>query len=172
MRSPNSPRPVRAVLLAGLVAGVLDIAWAAGSTLVQGGSPARMLRGIASGLLGKAALDGGAAASALGLAAHFTIALGAATTFYLLSRRLPWMLERPLVSGALFGVGVYLFMYRVVIPLSAAPWSPVFDLRRVSLALGAHLTCVGWPIAFVERRLLRGSPTGPSAPVRPEGPRR
>src|SRR5262249_4095142 len=52
-------RAARAILSAGVVAGILDITAAVVLTLWHGGRPLRMLQGIASGLLGRAAFEGG-----------------------------------------------------------------------------------------------------------------
>ena len=52
---------------------------------------------------------------------HFLIALVAAAVYYAASRKLGVLLGRPVVSGLLYGVAVYVFMNFnfVVLPLSA-----------------------------------------------------
>ena len=155
--------PVRTIAAAGFVAGVLDLGYvivfygskaALAGTATFGAVAARIPKGIAAGVLGApAALAGGAGTIVLGVALHFTIALGAATAFYAASRRWRSLTGRWWWSaGLVFGVAVWLFMQRVVLPLSAVPpktfpppqWLPVFI---------AHLLCVGLPIAGVTRRL-------------------
>jgi hypothetical protein len=108
----------------------------------------RTLQSVASGLLGRGALDGGWATAALGVALHFTIALGAATVYYLASRRIALMVQRPVLSGLLFGALVYLCMSRVVVPLSAAP----FRIPLTLLDLAVHMFFIGLPIALAVRR--------------------
>jgi hypothetical protein len=145
----------RAIFAAGLVAGVLDITYVIVIFGFRGVRPARILQGIAAGLLGREqALQGGAATAALGLALHFTIALGAAAVFYVASRRLRFLVEKPVLGGVAFGAGVWLFMNLVVLPLSANP-PKSFPPPQWWIVFIAHLLCVGLPIAFVVRRLGR-----------------
>lgn len=158
------PPAMRAVGLGGLAAGVLDLAWALGNSFVQGKSQLRVLQSIASGILGKPAYDGGAATAALGVLLHFVIATGACLVFYLLSRWLPMLTRRPWLWGPLYGVGVYLVMYRVIVPLSAAPFRFPFAIRGIVLALIAHTLLVGLPIALAVSRF------APAARKRGEAP--
>jgi hypothetical protein len=142
----------RAILIGGLVAGALDIAFACTFAYVRAGvPPAAVGRFIASGLLGSAAKGGGAAIVALGFALHFVIALGAATVFVLASRKIRLMTEQPFVAGPIFGVCVYLVMNFVVRPLSLVPpwkWNAV----GVPLDLASHVFFVGTVIALATRR--------------------
>jgi hypothetical protein len=150
-----SPKPtaLRTILLAGVIAGALDIAYV--MIYFNRGDPTRimkMLRGITAGLLGAAAVkDGGAGQSLLGLALHFTIALGAAAVFYAASRRIPVLTRHPLVAGVAYGAAVWLFMKLVVLPLDANPPKAFLSPGWVPV-LVAHLICVGPPIAFIVRR--------------------
>ena len=157
----------RAILSAGLLCGVLDITSAIVIALAGGGSPLRMLQGIAGALLGPATFQGGAATAALGLAMHFGVAFTAATVFYGLSRRFPAMVRRPVASGLFFGVVWLLVMYRGVIPLAAAFRTLYLsNVKRAlpklwPLPLLVHMTCVGLPIALAIRRFgpaPRGTP--------------
>lgn len=145
---------LRAILVGGLVAGVLDItdAFVTNFVLSPTPSPVRVLQAIASGLLGPASFNGGLAAAALGLACHFTIALGAATVYVLASRKLPVLTRHPIVCGIAFGLAVYLFMQNVVLPLSAirvrTTPTPLPQLMNQWLI---HALGVGLPIALAAR---------------------
>ncbi|HEX6851896.1 MAG TPA: hypothetical protein VF139_10885 [Candidatus Polarisedimenticolaceae bacterium] len=151
--------PLRAILGAGLVAGALDITAAFGFYALRGVSPVRILQSVASGVMGSAAFSGGASTAALGAALHFFIATSAAAVFYLASRRLPLLVQRPLVSGAAYGVAVYLFMNHVVLPLSAVANRP-FVLGTAIVMVGIHIVCVGLPIALIVRRAVPGTSIG------------
>jgi len=146
-----APRPLQTVLLAGLVAGALDISAACGFHGLRGVSPVRILQGIASGLLGSASFTGGALTAALGFCLHFFIATVAAGVYYLISRRLTLLRSRPVVSGTVYGVAVYLFMQNVVLPLSAVTRRP-FSLSTALVMVVIHIVCVGLPIAFIVSR--------------------
>ena len=148
----------RAILAGGLACGVLDITSAIIISIANGGSPVRMLQGIAGALLGPVSYEYGAATAALGLAMHFSIAFTATANFYWLSRRIPAMVEWAVPSGILFGVFWLLVMYRGVIPLTIALRTLYLDNVKRSLPalwplpLFVHMTCVGLPIALAVRR--------------------
>jgi len=144
-------RPARTILLAGLLAGVLDIGAAFAVYGLRGASPVRILQSIASGLLGVDAFKGGLATAALGALLHFFIALMAAGVYYAASQRLGFLVRQPVISGLLYGVAVYGFMNHVVVPLSAVPKRP-FVLGLALVILVVHMLCVGLPIALLVRR--------------------
>jgi len=149
----------RAILFGGLICGVLDITSAVVISLASGGSPLRMLQGIASALLGPASFEGGVATMALGFAMHFGIAFTATAIFYWLSRRIPAMVEWAVPAGLLWGIVWLLVMYRGVIPLAA-----VFRTLYLSnvvkrpppeiwpVPFFVHMFCVGLPIALAVRQ--------------------
>ena len=112
--SPENPQALFVILRAGLLCGVMDITAAFVTWAPRGITPARILRGIASALLGPPALRGGSAIVALGLALHFFIAFSATTVFYAASRKLTFMTRRPVPVGVLYGVAVYTVMYWVI----------------------------------------------------------
>jgi hypothetical protein len=111
----------RPLLAGGLICGVLDINAAFVSAyLTADRTPVFVLRLVASALLGRDAAFGANAATgvpALGLAMHFTVAFTATLIFVLLSRKFPNLLKHAVPAGMAFGVGVYLFMNCVTIPL-------------------------------------------------------
>jgi hypothetical protein len=139
-----------AIIVGGLVAGLLDAILA--FVMFGWGMP----RGIASGLLGKRAFDGGAATWALGLALHFVVALLAATVYCAASRRLPFLKVHFILSGLCYGVGVYLVMNLVVLPLSAFPL-PVgpFTVSALIHGLVGHMLIIGLPISVSLRLFSR-----------------
>jgi hypothetical protein len=141
------------VVLGGLVAGCFDILYAIIANGLRGGlSPLWVLQSVASGLLGKDAFDGGVPTGLLGLLCHFVIAFGAATVYFLVSRKLALLRERPVLSGALFGILVYLFMNFVVLPLSAFPFTLHYPLKRLAEGFFSHAVLIGIPIALLQKR--------------------
>jgi hypothetical protein len=130
-----------AIFAAGLLAGVLDITAAFVTWAPQGVPPVRILQGIASGLLGLQAFKEGIQTAVLGGALHFLIAFSAAAVF---------MMRRPILSGALYGVCVYLVMYWIVMPLSR--FHPAQTITRSIIAIVTHMICVGLPISLMVRR--------------------
>jgi hypothetical protein len=146
--------PAKAIAIAGLTCGVMDISAALIVYGVMGAKPLRLLQGIAAGVLGPSAYHGGVPTALLGLALHFVIAFGAATAFFLASRFTPFLLKRAVVSGVLYGITVYFFMNRVVVPLSAATKFP-FSLKMMLIGVVIHIFCVGLPISMNIRKYSR-----------------
>jgi len=145
------PKTAPAILWSGLIAGAMDIAAAFVNWGLRGIRPTRILQGIASGLLGPSAFQGGRGTAALGGVLHFFIAFSAATVFFLASRRLAFLTQRAVLAGALYGVAVYTFMYWVVVPLSAVRRGP-FSWEATIIAIITHIFCVGLPISLVVKR--------------------
>jgi len=147
--------PFATAAIGGGIGGLLDIIYAIVLWgIILGGSPVGILQSIASGLLGKAAYDGGAATAALGLALHFLIAFFMALAYVLASRRLPVLLSRPVLMGALYGVALFVAMNFIVVPLSAIGFRPM-KLPGALRALLPHVIFVGPAIALVAARRAR-----------------
>jgi hypothetical protein len=149
--SIQDSRPLLAILWAGLACGTLDISAALVVYGQYGRPPMRLLQGIAAGLLGPRSFEGGIATAVLGLFCHYFIAFSAATIYFSATRWIPFLLDRPAISGVLYGVAVYFFMNRIVVPLSRAIKFP-FSLKMMVIGVVIHIFCVGLPIAFVLRR--------------------
>jgi len=144
----------KAIALAGLTCGVMDISAALVVYGAMGAPPERLLQGIASVAIGARAYEGGWATAALGLLFHFVVAFSAATVFYVASRALRVLVERAVLFGVLYGVVVYFFMDRVVIPLFIAKSRP-FHLKSAVIGIVIHIICVGLPISLNVRKFGR-----------------
>ena len=155
----RASRVVPAIVWGGLVAGVLDITDAFVAYGFLGVSPVRIMQSIASGLLGPSAYSGGAPTAVLGLFLHFVIAFGAATTYSLASLKMAALVRHPVRCGLAFGVGVYVFMNYVVLPLSAFKKGSGFSLPLFVNGVLAVVLLVGLPIALVAARILRTEET-------------
>jgi hypothetical protein len=141
-----------AILLGGTLCGVLDIAAAfvvySGFFAVR---PILILQGIASGILGSSAFDGGYVVALLGLLLHFFIAFTATSVYVLLSRCVGPLVQYVYISGPLYGVAVHFFMGYVVIPLSAHS-KGTFSFKGMIIGVVIHIFCVGLPIAVTTRK--------------------
>lgn len=142
-------RPARAIFVAGLSCGILDIT----AAFVFYGRPLRLLQGIAYGLLGPQAFDGGWVTGMLGLACHFFVAFCASAVFYLAARKLKFMARQAIPAGIAYGIVVYTVMQAVVIPLSRIGRLP-FSLSGTVTGVLIHIVCVGLPISLWMRRFL------------------
>jgi hypothetical protein len=143
--SPSRARPLLAIGVGGTIVGVLDLTYAI--VVYSPHHPIRIPQTIASGLLGMQSYDGGMRTAALGVFLHFLIAFGAATVYYLASRKIGFMTEHAVLSGLIFGALVYSFMHLVVLPLSAVPHRDGKLIYQASEFVW-HWFGVGLPIAL------------------------
>jgi len=143
-------RAFRAILTAGFVVGVLDISSAFVIWWQRGVALQRGLQGIAAGLLGARSYEGGIATAGLGLALHFFVAFMVVSVFYLASRKMTLLTKQPLISGVVYGIGVYIVMYWGVLPMAF----PAFRHRLWNelLELAIHICLIGLPTAVIVRR--------------------
>lgn len=154
----NQPKPAKVIFWGGLIAGTLDITGACiVSWLRAGVPPMRIMQSVASGVLGAQAYEGGAKTAVLGLVLHYLIATIWVVVFYVASRKLGFLIERPIPWGLVYGVIVYVLMNFVVLPLSAFPQrtTPTLTSRIINLVI--IMLCIGLPIALITRRFSRQS---------------
>ena len=146
----------RTIAWATLVAGTLDILFAAILSLVRGREPADMLRSVASGPL-PGATDWDATGAWLGLLTHFTLMAIMAAVFVFAARSRPALTEKPILWGVIYGLITYVVMNLIVLPLRfGAPLPP--EPRAIATQLFAHIALVGIPIALIAARRLHASP--------------
>jgi hypothetical protein len=145
--------PLTAILIAGIVAGTIDIGAA---SLISGKDPVFISQYIAGGLLGRPALAGGMQTAALGVALQWAMSMIIAGIYVAASRFLPALRSQWLLMGILYGVPVQFVMTYVVLPLSAWHRTPKFELN---LALAENLAAMmvfGAIVAFFASRTRAG----------------
>lgn len=152
-RIPFSRR--RTILFGTVAVGTIDICWAFLVSGLSGTGPIAVLQSVAGGWLGKATYDGGLATAFLGMFTHYFIAASVVTTYFLVSRSLPRLAQRPFLFGPLYGLAVYVVMYQFVLPLSA--WHttglhPIANTAGFLKGLFIHLFGIGLVAALVTRR--------------------
>jgi uncharacterized membrane protein YagU involved in acid resistance len=142
---------------AGLLVATLDISYAALFWWLKAHVPAqRILQSVATGLLGPASFEGGAATAALGLALHYSIAMAMAFAYYLVAQRWSLLTDWAVPCGAAYGLFLYCVMQYVVLPLSAVKHNNgPQDALWVTLSIAVHALLIGVPIALFTRRALR-----------------
>ena len=143
-------RVLWAILAGGFIAGTIDIGAAALINMID---PRVILRFIAGGVLGKAALQGGAAVQWLGLLLQWGMSLLIAAIFVFASLRLRWLIARPVVAGLAYGVVVFVVMNYIVVYFSA--WHRINHFTAVSFVENlAAMLLFGLIIAFCARGFL------------------
>jgi len=146
---------IRYILIGGLVAGALDITFAISFAAFNGTPPLQLLRIVASGAFGKAALNGGLPMAAFGLVAHFVLSLGWAGVYLLLVQLKPPLVRHAVIYGILFGIVVFFAMRLVVLPASAFPFPVRFKPLATALDLMSHMFLFGVPIALATRKAVK-----------------
>jgi hypothetical protein len=143
----------RTILWATLVAGTLDILMAIVDVSLSGGSVTGMFRSIASGPFGDGMREN-AIGAPLGLAVHFAIMAVIAAVYVLAAQRIPALVRYWWLAGLIYGLGVWLVMYGIVLP---ARFGAPFPTQPVAIAKGlfAHCVLVGLPIAWIAARARR-----------------
>jgi hypothetical protein len=140
----------RTILWATLVAGTLDILMAIVDATLSGGSVTGMFRSIASGPFGDGMRESTMGVP-LGLLVHFAIMAVIAAVYVLAARRIPALVRCWWLAGPIYGVGVWLVMYGIVLPTrfgGSLPTEPV----AIAKGLFAHCVLVGLPIAWITAR--------------------
>lgn len=151
--SHQRPRPARSplktIIFTGLVVGTVDML---GAIIVYKADPGRMFRFIASGALSPGtAFSGGSIMVVWGIAFHYIIAFTWTIVFFFVYPALPILRRNKYITGALYGVFIWLVMNKVVIPLSAITPGP-FDLRSAATGASILIIAVGLPIALLTHR--------------------
>ena len=150
--------PRRAILLGGLVVGMFDIAYAMIFWAIRAGvSPIRVLQSVAAGVLGReAAIRGGIPTAILGGFLHFFIATSIVIVYWLASRAWLALVAHPLIYGSIYGIGVWIVMNYVVIPLSATTrgrFNATWDICSIIV----HMFLIGVPAALFSKRAIEVS---------------
>lgn len=145
----SQPSLALPILVGGAVAGLLDMT----SAYLTFGR--FMPIGIAGGIVGKAELHISVGLYILGLVIHYLIAFSAAAAYCLASRKLPFLRDHFLVCGVFHGLGFFLFMQLVVLPLSAYHAMGPYTYHGLVQGLLAHVFLIGLPISTSLRILSR-----------------
>ncbi len=160
MAPSDARRLTRALLVAWLAAGTLDIGVALTYyPLAAGADPIRILQGIASGLLGGRAFEGGIATAALGLLCHYGIALIWTLFFFLIYPRIRVLSRSRVLTAILYGTFVSAAMRFVVLPLSNVRPRP-FALPAFAVDTVILWITIGAPLAIVAGRYHAGRRPG------------
>jgi hypothetical protein len=154
LQSASNRFALRGILLGGLFAGFVDFVYPTVSTILNGGAWTQPWKGVASGLLGAAAREGGLGMVALGIALHFFICIGAAALLYLVVSRVKWLPRSWVLIGILHGLAVLATMNYVILPLSAIGRG-IYPLATLHVTALAHILVVGLPTAYFVTRAIR-----------------
>jgi hypothetical protein len=157
--STRTVSPLLTIVVAGLVAGFFDITYACIFFGLRNHlSPIRIFQSVARGALGPSAFAGGLKTALLGLFFHFLIAFIVAGIFFFASRSIPFLIDHAVISGLMYGLGVYFVMYGIVMRYSAIhnqlyPWQYPWAVLIPNILI--HMLGIGLTIALVVRKFSR-----------------
>lgn len=154
------------IVVAALVAGVLDLAYA----FIHIGAyyrmePIQILQSIARGVLGPATTEGGWASAGLGLALEFVLTLIMASVYILAARRMRDLRTYWWLLGPCYGIVVMVVMYTIVLPLAAThgsgalpdgprgPDGKITDHQMLYATILVHMFVVGLVVSACARFL-------------------
>lgn len=143
-----------AILKAWLIAGTMDILSAFIKYLIEGKrNVGIILKYIASGVLGKTAMQGSGGTAALGLFLHYMIAFIFTVVLFFLYGKMKLTRFNPILVGFLYGIFTWLVMNLVVVPYSKVPRAPgPFNWTQAVIGALILIVCIGIPVSLIARK--------------------
>jgi uncharacterized membrane protein YagU involved in acid resistance len=136
-------------LLSALIAGSLDICLAFLTAFIKSGAGAdRVLRYVASGLLGKSAFTGSDWIVLLGLLIHYMIAMVFGFIFFLFYPKLQRWIKNKILIGICYGIFVWIVMNLLILPLSRVP-KLVYTIENLFIGISVLIIALGWPLTYL-----------------------
>jgi hypothetical protein len=145
---------LRGILLGGFFAGLADFIYPTVTTVMGGGPWVRPWKGVASGLLGQRARDGGMEMVVLGASLHWFICFCAAAILYFAVSRLRFLPRNWALLAGIHGIAVLLAMNYVILPLSQIGRG-IYPLETLHISAFWHIVLVGLPTGFFVARALK-----------------
>lgn len=145
----------RLIIITGSSAAVLDIlaAFLQGYIINASITPARILRYIASALVGKNAAAQGYAMPLLGLLVHTFIAIVWTGLFLCLCTRYPGLVKKranAAASAILYAMFIWAVMNRIVLPAAFGRPFP-FEWKKALIATGILVVAISMPAVYAAR---------------------
>jgi hypothetical protein len=148
LTAQRPPSLGKTILLAGLLAGTLDITSAFIYVSILGREPIRVLYYIASAIMGKDAMTGSTLIAIFGLALHYFIAFSFTFFFFLIYPKLKIMAKNKYITAIVYGLFVWAVMNLLVVPLSNVKTGP-FNLKNAGINAGILIIAIGLPVSLI-----------------------
>ena len=146
----TKPNALQTILLAGFVAGSLDILTACTQYYINTGkNPVRVLNYVASGVFGReTAYAPGVVMPLLGLLFHYIIAFLFTIFFFWLYPKWKALAWNKFVTAFVYGLFVWAVMNLLIVPMSQTPKGP-FNISKASIAAVILICMIGLPVTFI-----------------------
>ncbi|MEP7237204.1 MAG: hypothetical protein ABI685_05055 [Ferruginibacter sp.] len=143
---------ISTIIIAGLIAGILDICAAClYSYIKKGPGPAGILQYISNTVFGKAGIANQTLSAISGLLIHFSIAMLWAVIFFILYPRLKIMRLNKIITAIGYGLFVWIMMNMVIVPL----WRNkafVFKPEPALINAAILIVAIGMPLSFIAHK--------------------
>jgi RsiW-degrading membrane proteinase PrsW (M82 family) len=152
---PTNKNAFKTILLSGLIAGSLDILAACTSFYLRTGKgPGNVLRFVASGIFGKAALTDNTTIMWMGLLFHFIIAFAFTVVFFIIYPKVKFLHINIILTAVIFGMVAWLVMNLIVVPLSNTAKYP-FDVINTIKGMLILICMIGLPLSIIFKRYFK-----------------
>lgn len=145
---------INTILLAGFIAGMLDIL--AAIFILAKGNAEGVLRFIAKGAFGDSAMSGGPEMILFGLVFHFIIAYSFTAGYFFIFLRIPALRKSGVLSGLLYGAFIWMFMNFFFLHFTHNPPRP-FSIENSWKGIVILMLTVGLPIALITLKYYSGN---------------
>lgn len=141
--------PIKTILLAGFVAGTLDMLGAllVYAVILKKISAEKIVRGIASGVFKKEAFSGGTEMIFYGVVFHFLIAFAFTVFYFLIFPYIPFLRKQKILSGLLYGIFIWTVMNVIILPV-IFPNRATITLNAVLTGAPILMIMIGLPLSF------------------------
>ena len=145
---------LRSILIGTVIMGTLDaIVWHLIVVSLIGGQPLiSVYQYLASAAIGMVAFEGGILTALLGLFFHYVVAFAVAAVFFLSADRIPLLRRYAIPASLIYGVGVFIVMNMIVLPLTSAPPLPAPTVSDLVKGILDHILVVGLPLGLLVQR--------------------
>lgn len=116
--------------------------------------PAQFMQWIASAINGPSAFAAGTSTIIEGFIIHVIVTIIMAVVYYYAYKKSSFIRRNTLLSGIIYGLGIWLVMNLLVFPLSNVPASP-FVLFNGIVSIIWHIVLVGVPFAIITNTHLK-----------------
>lgn len=142
--------PFKPILLAWIIAGTADAAAAVivYSFVLHQASPLKIFQGIASGIAGRSAFEGGTGSALAGLALHYCIAFCWVIIYFFLYPKVKLLQKNKVVSGLFYGLFVWVIMNIIVLPVTFHS-PPVLLLNNFLTGSIILMIAIGLPVSII-----------------------
>jgi hypothetical protein len=149
MNKGEAPSAFSTIFWTGMITGTLDgIASALFFHAKLGLNAGQVMQIVASALLGEASFKGGYLTVFSGTVLHYLLAFAISAFYFYAFPAIAALRKWPVIFGLLYGLGVWLVVNLLVLPLTRMSLPP-FELTGALIAIVWHMILVGLPIAFM-----------------------